>query len=494
MGLPGKFAPVFFLSGALLTSVWAGAAPARAQGGAGGGAAGGAGAGAAGAAGAGHGAPAQGTSSPAGQAGANGQAGDGQAGQQTTAQSYAAGATLTIDPRTPAPAKPGALTLRQVLDAAEARNPTLLAARRNLDAVHAQEMQAAVRTNPSFNLNTSNVTEPQYVGNPDSYVAQFSRLFERGDKRHWRIETAVATTSQTRAQLQDQTRTILFQVKQAFFTMLIAKQSLELSSATLKDFRHEVEISNDRYKAGDLGKLDFERLDLQLGSFESDESNATVTLQQASAQLQNLMGIDTPKADFDITNVIVPPAIHDTQDSLVQAALLSRPDYAAARSAVLAAEANARLAIANGTADPTLEVEYDRTGHENSLGAYINIPIRIFDRNQGNKATARFQADASHFTEVAARNQVISDVTQSWVGYTQAKRLADRFSEHYLDESRDVLSIAQYAFEHGGIALIDYLDALRDARSSTSEALNAYLQTWLAIEQLSSSAATELIP
>ncbi len=83
---------------------------------------------------------------------------------------------------------------------------------------------------------------------------------------------------------------------------------------------------------------------------------------------------------------------------------------------------------------------------------------------------------------------------QAYIGYVQSKRLSDRFTEHYLDESRDVLTIAQFAFEHGGLALIDYLDALRDARSSTSDALNAYSQTWLAIHQLSAATATELVP
>ena len=142
-------------------------------------------------------------------------------------------------------------------------------------------------------------------------------------------------------------------------------------------------------------------------------------------------------------------------------------------------------------ADFALEGEFDLTGPERSFGASINIPLRIFDRNQGNKQTARFQADASRFTEIAARNQVVSDVTQAWVGYEQAKRLSDRFTTHYLDESADVLSIAQFAFEHGGIALIDYLDALRDARSATGDALNAYQQTWLAIHQLSAATATD---
>jgi len=276
--------------------------------------------------------------------------------------------------------------------------------------------------------------------------------------------------------------------------MLIAKDAQQLSAATLKDFRHEVDIAYDRYKAGDLGKLDYERLDLQLGNFEADQSNDIVALQQASAQLQTLMGVATPSPDFDITGDVMPPVIAQTRDQLTQAALASRPDLAAAKAAVTAADANAKLAIANGTADPTLEAEYDRTGHENSFGAYINIPLRIFDKNQGNKETARFQADASRFTVLAAQNQVISDVAQAWVGYTEAKRLADRFTDHYLDESKDVLSIAQFAFEHGGIALIDYLDALRDSRSSISDALNAYQNTWLAIHQLSASTATELVP
>ena len=415
-------------------------------------------------------------------------------GTQSAAQQYAAGVSPAVDPRKPAPSAPGALTLKQVLDVASSKNPTLLAARRNLDAVRAQEMQAAVRQNPNIGIVSAEIPEDEHKNNPYSISFQASRLFERGDKRHWRIETAQANSVQTEAQLRDTTRTTLFNVKQAFFQMLIAKQALELDSANLKDFRHEVEIANDRFQAGDLAKLDFERLDLQLGNFEASESQDMVTLRQSSIQLQSLMGTDTPSATFDITNEIVPPALAQSEDQLVALALAGRPDYAAARAGVLAADANYRLSVANGTADPTLEVEYDRTGTENSGGASIQIPLRIFDKNQGNKATAHFQADASRFSETAARNLVVSDVAVAFIGYTQAKRVADRFTQHYLDESRDVLSIAQYAFEHGGIALIDYLDALRDARSSTSDALTAYLNTWLAIQQLSSSAATELVP
>jgi cobalt-zinc-cadmium efflux system outer membrane protein len=38
------------------------------------------------------------------------------------------------------------------------------------------------------------------------------------------------------------------------------------------------------------------------------------------------------------------------------------------------------------------------------------------------------------------------------------------------------------------------LDVLRDARSSTTDTLNACQQTWIAIHQLSAASATELLP
>ena len=475
---------------------------AQAGGGAGGGGAAGNGAGGA-ASGQGAGAGASGTgahgtgqtSSARGTGQAPGQS-PGQTQGPNGPQSYAAAASAGLDPRKPAPSKPGAFTLQQVVDRARTQNPALLAAEANLRAVRAQEMQAGVRANPYFGVNGTNVTLPTNgsQGNPDAYAFQFSRLFERSNKREYRLETARATTSETAAQVEDSVRQTVLQVRTAFVHMLFAKQSLELAKANLADFRHEVEIANDRYKAGDLGRLDFERLDLQLGSFESDAANDEISLQQASAQLQTLMGVASPGTDFDISGEIVPPVLPQTREELTADALKNRPDLLAAQAGVTAAQANSRLAFANGAADPTLEGEFDKSGYYNSFGFNVNLPIRIFDRNQGNKETARLQVEANRLTVSATRNQVISDVDQAWVAYVQARVLSERFGNHYLEESTDVLSIARFAFDHGGLALIDYLDALRDARSSTSEALNAYQQTWIAIHQLSESSATELIP
>lgn len=409
-------------------------------------------------------------------------------------QSYATSSVAGADPRKPPPAAPGALTLQQVIDIAKSSNPTLLAAEANLRSVHALEIQAAVRQNPTFGIAAADITQSASASTPYAYSLQVARLFERGNKREYRIENAQATTALTGAQLNDAIRQTVLQVKTAFTHMLFAKQSLVISKAQLADFQHEVDIAHDRFTAGDLARLDYERLDLQLGSFESDVANDTIALEQASAQLQNLMGKASPSRTFDIIGDIVPPVVTQTREQLITLAMAARPDVAAAHAGVDVANSAYRLAVANGTTDPTIEGEYERAGTENSVGFNVNIPLRIFDRNQGNKASTQIAIDAARLNETAARNQVASDVDQAWVGYVEARRLSDRFGSHYLDESADVLAIARFAFDHGGLALIDYLDSLRDARSSTSDALNAYQQTWLSIHQLSAASATELTP
>lgn len=387
------------------------------------------------------------------------------------------------------------MTLQQVIDVAKAKNPTLLAAERNLQAIKAQEIQASVRVNPDLTFYGTNVTLPaEGASNPYAYSLQVSRLMERGEKRRWRMDSAKATTEQTESQYQDQQRQILFSLKQSFTNMLVAKSALKLAQDNLKDFTRQLDINRERFVHGDIGKLDFERLDLQMAQFETDESNAEMSLAAASDQMQTLMGVDKPSATFDVAGSIVPPNVLSTLDELQARALISRPDYLASQAGIRAADANVKLAFANGTTDPTIEGEFDRSGTYNSAGFSISFPLRIFDRNQGNKLTSKYQAQSTRFTGIAARNQVMSDVHQAWVQYTTAKVVSDRYNGHYLAEANDVLSIAEFAYRQGGLALLDYLNALQDHRTTSLNALNAYGQTWIGIHQLSSATGTEVVP
>ena len=395
----------------------------------------------------------------------------------------------------PAPAPAAPLTMQQAVAEALAHNPSLLAAQQNLLSMKGQEVQAGVRANPSLYVAGSDLTlSANNPASPYSFDVGVNRLFERGQKRRWRLDSARAQTAQTDGQYRDQIRQATLQVRQNFTGMLLAKATLKLAQDNLRDYRHILQINHDRYQAGDIGKLDYERLDLELAQFESDESSAEMNLVQASDQLQTLIGVAQPSRTFDITGDMVPPPLTTTLTELEQKALAARPDYKAAQAAIVVADSNLKLTYANGTTDPTVEGDYQRAAGYNSVGFDVSLPIRIFDRNQGNKDTSRYLVQQSRFSEVAVQNQVYSDVDQAWISYTTAKVLSDRYNGHYLDEAKDVLSIAQFAFEHGGLALLDFLGAVQDQRTTSLNALNSYAQTWMAIHQLSAASATDVVP
>jgi cobalt-zinc-cadmium efflux system outer membrane protein len=387
------------------------------------------------------------------------------------------------------------LTMQQAVALALRKNPTLLAAQQNLESTRSEEITAGLRQNPVFTLGGSDVTLPaNNPASPYAYTGDVSRLFERGQKRRWRLDSARATTQVTESQYHDLERQTVLAVKNAFTNLLLAKAALKLADSNLTSYRKTVDLTHVRLDAGAISQTDFDRIDLQLASFESDYENAEVNLVQSSDQLQQLLGFESPRRDFAIVGTLDSPQLTLSLPDLEQKALAARPDYRAAQQSILVADANVKLADANGTTDPTLDAGYTRSGTYNSAGFYVSIPLRIFDRNQGEKQATRFTAQADRFSEIAARSLVLSDVDQAWAAYLSAQRLAQRYNTHYVQEAGSILNNLEFGYRQGSYTLVDYLDALHDDRQTNLDALNANAQVWLSLHQLSDATATEIVP
>jgi cobalt-zinc-cadmium efflux system outer membrane protein len=411
---------------------------------------------------------------------------------------FSVASTLVAQTPSPTPPPGAPLTLQQAEARALAANPSLQSAHEHVSAVEANKITAGLRQNPNLTLYGQGLTLPEVPnapsGNPFFYSANVSRLFERGEKRRWRLDSANATADSTQSLYRDQQRQLVLAVRDAFTNMLLAKASLAVAQENLSDYRRTVQLSRSRLDAGDITPTDFERIDLQQVQFETDADTAQLALQQASAQLQLLFGADRPNQSLDITGTLDPPQVPLTMSEAEDKGLTSRPDYLAARQALTASEANAKLAIAGGTTDPTLSTEYDRNGIDNSFGVSVAIPLRIFDRNQGEKQRTHYEVESSRLAVTAARNQVVTDVDQAWMAFDTAQRLAQRYNGHYLDEAGHVRDNLQFSYRNGNSTLLDYLSALRDYRAIRVSSLAANAQVWLAIHQLSFAAATDILP
>lgn len=385
--------------------------------------------------------------------------------------------------------------MQQAVDFARLHSPALQGARQHLSAIQANEITAGLRLNPLLvgESSQTNLSRDDPNG-PAFYGLGLQRTFEVGGKRALRVTTARANTLVVGAQVEDQRRALDFNVRTAFTGVLQAKQALAIANDNLSGYRHSVELMQVRLDVGDVDRTDFERVELQLAGFENDQTNAQLNLTQASEQLQVLLGEPRVRQGFDVTGSLTPPTLPGTLQQMEDAAVASRPDLLAADRLVRANEAGIRLADAQGKTDPQFGMEYEHSGTGSTFGANLQIPLRIFDRNQGERERTRREAESSRLLLVQARNQVIADVDQAYAGYQAAVVQSVRYQNKYLAEAAHVRDNIEFAYRNGDATLLDYLSALQDYRQTNLAALTAQAQAQTALHQLSYATATEVNP
>jgi len=391
------------------------------------------------------------------------------------------------------------LTWEQAKQEFQASNPTLRAAQIGIQESRADEVTAFLRPNPDLTISVDQLnpfTRNPYrpFANSLTFVSG-SYLHEREHKRELRRESAQGTTTIAVSQLADQERTLLFDLRTAFVQVLEQKAVLAVARESLNYYDRVLAVSRDRLKAGDIAKVDFVRLELQRVQFETDVQTALVNLRTAKIQLLALLNDHTPiegldvSGPFDFTELLTP------LEELRQMALDIRPDLRSAIQAVAKARTDYRLAIANGSADPTIGWDLGREAPDipTFVGFSINIPLRIFDRNQGEKERTRLDIGRNERLVDATRTQVLSDVDSAYVAIQSSLALLRPYKSLYLGEAVQVRETISFAYQHGGASLLDFLQAQQDYRSIQLGYLNLLGAYLTAAAQMSVAVGREVI-
>lgn len=402
--------------------------------------------------------------------------------------------------------QPQGLSWAQIRDRFQASNPTLRAAQIGIDESRAQEITAYLRPNPdltgTFDQMNFFSTQPPPSGGPPIYSpfayalpsTSLSYLHERGHKRELRRESAQKQTEISVAQYADQERTLLFNLRTAFVQTLQEKAILDLTRENLAYYNHLLQVSNDRLKAGDIAKVDFQRLELQRVQYETDVQTALVNLRTAKIQLLTLLNDRTPVEQFDVTGSFDFSNELRPREELRRAAMENRPDLKAAIEAVDKAQTDHRLAIANGSVDPTFSADFARNPPiPVYFGVSVSIPLRIFDRNQGEKLRTQQDITRNERLRDAATAQVFSDVDSAYATMESNLTLLRPYKDTYLKEAVEVRDTVSFAYTRGGASLLDFLQAQQDYRSTELNYLNLVGSYLTAAAQLNLAVGQEVI-
>ncbi len=413
------------------------------------------------------------------------------------------GVVLALAPRCASAQQ--ALTWDQVKARFEATNPALKADADNVDEMRAEEITAYLRPNPQFTLlaDGTQIAPHDGVWTPFKGTYEqpnFSYLHERDHKRELRLESAQEGTRITEAQHEDLKRNLEFTLRATFVETLEAKAVLDMAKADLDYYDKIIEISRARLKAGDIAQIDFDRIELLRVQYESELQTAIVNLRTAKIQLLQLLNDRTPLDQFDVTGNFDFSDALDPLDSFRQAAMAARPDLQAALETMQQSQTNHKLAISNGSTDPTFAGWYTYNSSNNNpngiqtLGASVNIPLRIFDRNQGEKKRTQIDIDRAQQASEATRAQVFSDVDTAYEVVRSNIELLKPYKAKYNDEALRVRDTVSYAYFHGGASLMDFLNAQSDFRQvqlAYAQLIGAYLTS---AAQLNLAVGREVIP
>jgi cobalt-zinc-cadmium efflux system outer membrane protein len=252
-------------------------------------------------------------------------------------------------------------TWAELRDKFEAANPTVRALQIGIDQSKAQEITAYLRPNPEFTEATDGTQISRYQGvwrpfTGTQFSSSFSYLHERQHKRELRFESAQKATGIAVLSLQDQKRTLIFNLRSGFVNTLQAKEVLRLAKENLVYYDKVLDVSRDRYKAGDIAQVDLDRLELQRVQFESDVETSTVSLRTAKIQLLQLLNDRTPIEQFDVTGSFDFTEQILPNEEFRKLALDTRPDLKSAIQSIDKAKIDSRLAFANGSTDPTFSL------------------------------------------------------------------------------------------------------------------------------------------
>jgi outer membrane protein, heavy metal efflux system len=373
------------------------------------------------------------------------------------------------------------LSLEQAVALALRESPTVRAKQHEYRATQAQEITAGLRPNPTTSytgdqLGSSSV-EPQHF-------FALEQPIELGGKRGRRLDAARAASRVSAAELDDVRRQTVAQVKKAFTDALVAGATLALAGDNLRTLDELERLQRIRADKGDISELDLTRIQVQRFASERDAADARQAIDVARIALRAAVGLEAVTPDFTLSGELGFRDVPLDPVALRRRALDARPDLRAAEAARGRARAERELARANAWSDVTPRVAYERIGGANTYGVGVSVPLRIFDRNQGEIARTRAEIDRADALREAAAVQVLADVdgALSQVAIQREKLLLLR--DTYLPKAQRVRDTVEFAYRRGGVSLLDFLDAQRTYRETSLEHLRALGAYWAALYQL----------
>ena len=387
-------------------------------------------------------------------------------------------------------------TLKLSLDKAEklflTNNLDLIAQKFSIDSAKATVITAKLYDNPEFsysnafyNTNTHRFFEPEES-------VQVSQLIRLAGKRNKSIDLAKSGIDIAQFQFYDLLRTLRFVLRSDFYNIYFLEQSSKLYQIEISSLQKIVPAFEDQVKKGFMAPIDALRIKSQLYTLQAEYDNLQTNINNIQSELKLLIrsnpsGFIIPVTDTSsLTNDVVSQTNYQ---SLIDSALVNRPDLKALNANIVFSNYNLRLQQAYAKPDITIDANYDRLGsyvqNYNSIG--ISLPLPFFNRNQGNIKNARIQSDVSKVQYESGLERVKTEVTTNYINALRSEKLLMGFDPSFEKDMKNIIGQVTINFQKKNITMLEFLDFYGSYKENVLQLNQLRFNKISALEQLNFS-------
>ena len=375
------------------------------------------------------------------------------------------------------PAAP--LTMEAAIRLALEVNPTIAAARREIEATEAQILQGSLRPNPGFSYAAENAGRISR-----SSSAQVELPIERGDKRAARVDAAQRGRDVAVSDLSGRQLKVRAAVMAAFFDVLAAQELTALAQDSVSLARRATDIAAKRVVAGKVSPVEETKARVAEAGTRVALTQAQSELRNARRRLSSLWGNASPRFSEAQGNVDLLPAVPARES--IELRLGTSPSVQRAQLELERRKSLVNVEQSKTVQDVTVSVGIQRreeAQHE-QMRFGISIPIPLFNRNQGNLLEALRREDKARDELVATRIALASDVYQVIERLGARRQEVDLLRTEVVPGAKSAYEAATIGFENGKFSFLEVLDAQRTFFSAKSQYLNALAAVHRAVTDL----------
>jgi outer membrane protein TolC len=369
------------------------------------------------------------------------------------------------------------LVLPDLIQEALARNPELVAARKQWEAATNRIAQARSLDDPILSVQLWNIPQPFKATQADNTIFGLSQSLPFPGKLALKGDVASRSAEMTEQSVRAKERELVARLKQAYYDLFLAQKAVQIHHEQVDLLRQFVAITNAKFRGGMGSQADVLKAQVELSLLLQHLPVLEQRRKTAEAMLNTLLD-RAPASPLDMAQEPAQLPFEESLDHLHRLALNDRPELKAAELDVQRSEQS--RALAQRQYYPDFNVAFQRFQNyqaNDGFGAYVamSIPFAFWTKP---KYDAGVQEAEAAVSVAQAQQHTLENMTRFQINDLLAKlRATDQVATLYrttiLPQAEQSLESARVGYRAGKGGFLDLIDTQRAWRGFQLEYFKA---------------------